>query len=66
MSLWGVVGVEDLLLLASRGGSLLCLDGRDHGGGHNIREEVACRVGPVRNECEDLGYESLLDACVLV
>ena len=60
------MGVEDLLLLASRGGSLWWSDRRDHRDGNNIRKEVACCVGPVRDECEDLRYESLLDACVLV
>lgn len=60
------MGVEDLLLLASRGGSLWWSDGRGHRDGSDIREEVARRVGPVRDECEDLRYESLLDTCVLV
>ena len=53
MSLCGVVGVEDLLLLARRGGRLTGQQEQEQET-VDAREKVACRAGSICNESEYL------------
>lgn len=62
MSLCGVVGVDDLLLLASRGGRLRGSESHSQALYRAVREKVAGRVGAVGDECENLRDEALLHA----
>jgi hypothetical protein len=63
VSLYGVVGVEDLELLARSGGRLEARQKRCRREvASGVREEVACRVGAVGDEGKDLRDEPLLNA----
>jgi hypothetical protein len=54
--------VDDLELLARRGGSLTDLE--EANGARNsegVRQKVTCRAGTIGNKCEYLGDQALLD-----